>query len=206
MLSPTSVIKTYLPGIASTFDMAQVSNLFREATNQKEIKLLAKGFQRRYDKYNPKSERMKIPFGMDLAMLARNEMNVNNDFNLLISETLPVNERPRMKDSIGERAAMLRMSVFVCMTVGINFLLRRSEHMNISNSTAKVLTRQNIIFFDYENNIIKYTMIGTVKARSVTANIQYSKTALDVERRISGSSSHLRKITHASYRFWNGGS
>ena len=71
VVSPISIGKTYLPGIASTFDMLGEHNHFRACYVSRDVKLVAKGFQRFYEKHNPEAGEFKMPFGMDLALRAK---------------------------------------------------------------------------------------------------------------------------------------
>ena len=152
---PDSVRRTYLPGIAGAFDQLREENHFRACANSKEIKLLTKGFQRFYDKRNPKSGRMKTSFGMDLALRAKRIM---------------------LSKAAGPVAVMQADRLFTCMAVGIFFMLRRSEHIHSARGTATPVHRRNLTFFDEQNRVIPYLLIGKTKAEIVTLNVEFSKT------------------------------
>jgi hypothetical protein len=159
-LNPDSVTRTYLPGIAAAFELRNCKNKIRHAVNNRELKLLAKGFQRQYDKYKPKSGRTKIAFGIDMAKRAKTLMNEQNCFG-------HHNQRS---------AQMLRQRVYTCMAVGIFFMLRCSEHIKLSRSEKLPLSRRHIIFFDESEKVISYNNIGRKKAQSVSINVEFSKT------------------------------
>jgi hypothetical protein len=122
--------------------------------------MLAKGFKRQYDKYNPKSGRMKIAFGIDMAKRAKELMQ---DLDMFNDENL----RDRQ---------MLRERIYTCMAVGIFFMLRCSEHIKKSRSNELPLLRRHFVFFDVSGKVIPYDRIGYLKAFSVAINIEFSKT------------------------------
>ena len=114
-LAPNSVIKNYLPGIAATFDEVKEDSAedFRKAINAREVKLVASGFMRQFDKEtsgfmrqfdkeNPVASRVKLPFRMNLAVRSKDVMKSQNAFN-------------------GPHADILRKRVYVATTVGIQF-------------------------------------------------------------------------------------
>jgi hypothetical protein len=178
-VAPQSVIKTYLPGVAAGFDMMRkkCSKRFRVAISSKEIKLAAQGFQRKYDKLNPKATRMKLPYCMDLVVKSKKAMRKRNAFH-----------------RFGERvAAMLRKRVYVAQTVGSQFMLRKSEHIGSPVATATKMTRRKVVFFDIDNKPIPYAKVKKVKAMSVWLNVDFAKTdASGFGRR----SSHMRQEGH----------
>jgi hypothetical protein len=168
-MSPDSIRRTYLPGIAGAFDQLREENRFRSCANSKEIKLLTKGFQRFYDKRNPKSGRIKTSFGMDLDLKSKRIM---------------------MSKAVGPVAITQANRLFTCMAVGIYFMLRRSEHIHSAGGTATPVHRRNLTFFDKQNQVIPYERIGKVKAEIVTLNVEFSKTdSSGFGRRVS----HIRQ-------------
>ena len=162
-LAPPTVIKTYLPGIAATMDRLQeeCADAFRTASNSKEVKLVGKGFTNQYNKKNPQSGRMKLPFAMDLA-----------------EKSIGVMKQNRCFDKRGVDSEIFQLRIFVAMTVGIYFLLRCSEHIGSKTATAVPLTRKHVTFFDKTGTPIRYNDIGIITADKVTLNIEFSKTDL----------------------------
>jgi len=175
MMAPTSVLKTYLPGIAASFESLRVQNNFREALKAKEIKLLARGFQRFYDRRNPAAGRVKLPFGMDLALKAKTIMTSQNIFATI--------SRSNADKQIRQERT------FVAMAVGIHFMLRKSEHI-WSNGTATPMKRTHLVFFDKQDKHIPYDQVGLTRAMIVMSNVEFAKADLSgYGRRIS----HVRQ-------------
>ena len=163
-LDPSSIIKTYLPGIAATFDMkrARCAENFRRAMNGKEIKLVTKGFTKRFDREHPKAEKIKMPYGYDLAIRSKKVMKKNKLFH-------------------GKDKDILMWRAFVCQVIGITFLLRKSEHISARDKKGKSvipLRRKHFTFFYENGRAIKYKNIGRDKheAHTVTINVRFAKT------------------------------
>lgn len=165
-LSPKTIGETYLPGVAHGLDKhcrgSGAAELVRRAIASREIKTLLKGFERFYSKNNPKSDRVKLPFCMDLALKAK----------AILLQT----QFKRIQQ--GSRShIILQRRIFVSMVMGITFLLRKSEH--IGSMDKLPISRRAVTFFDKYNRAIPYKEVGlNTKAQSVLANIQYSKTDL----------------------------
>lgn len=165
-LSPDSVKSSYLPGIAASFDMPgpnQGENLFREAISVDAVKKLIKGFERLYALRNPKANRLKLAFGMDLALMSRDVMTRLRTFH----------ERGRSEAGVEIR----QRRVFVAMAVGIFFMLRRSEHLIAKDRKGpSPLTRRCVLFFDGNGLPIPYARVGLTVAEKVMLNVTFSKT------------------------------
>ena len=163
-LSPDSIKKTYLPGIASWFEQKRVENLFRAACKERFITQILKGFGRVYAKLNPLSGRIKLAFGMDLALKAVKVMRDSCMF-----------ERPGVTK---EQMEVLHYRLFTAMAVGIFFMLRRSEHLiGVGKRGPSLLIRRLIVFFDIRGDRIAYSQVGlATKAHKVSLNITFSKT------------------------------
>ena len=72
MMNPDSIKTTYLPGVAAILEMNKGNhNNFREAIKRKEMNRLYTGLMRAYAKYSPAAGRMKLAYGMDLALKSR---------------------------------------------------------------------------------------------------------------------------------------
>jgi len=127
--------------------------------DSKQVKMVISGFQKIFKKKNPKSNRVKIPFGLDLAIASKAIMRATGMF----AACEPQRE-------------MLETRVFVCETVGIVFMLRKSEHIINKKSSKLPLLRSQVLLFDKDSKPISYTDIGIIKAWAITLNIQFSKT------------------------------
>ena len=152
LMPPDSVRRTYLPEIAGAFDQLREENRFRFCVNSKGIKLLTRGFQRFYDKRNPKSGGMKTSFGVDLELRERRIM---------------------LSKATAQIAITQANRLFTCMAVGIFFMLR---HIHSARGTAMPVHRRNLTSFDKQNKVIPYKQIGRSKAEIVTMNVEFSKT------------------------------
>ena len=165
-MKPESIKSTYLPGIQHHFIINRQTNHFGEASRSREIKALLKGFDRFYRKRNPASGEVKAAFGMDLAVRCQRVMEKMHYL---------------VKEAGGSRAVAgsMRRRIYVCMAVGIFFMLRCSEHMRLPagrKSTATLMLRKHVVMFDQEGRIIPYVMIGVRRAHSVTLNVKFAKT------------------------------
>ena len=136
------------------------AELVRRAIASREIKTLLKGFERFYSKNNPKSDQVKLPFCMDLALKAKA---------ILLQTQFKRIQR-------GSRShIILQRRIVVSMVMRITFLLRKSEH--IGSMDKQPISRRTVTFFDKYNRAIPYKEVGlNMKAQSVLANIHYSKT------------------------------
>ena len=160
-LNPHSVASTYLPGVAATLDFQRVPSktLFRNAINGKEVKLIVDGFKREFDKKNPMAHKLRLPFGFDLAIKSKDVMRAR-----------------KIYSKHGTDEEILIDRIFVCETVGINFLLRKSEHiMTKGIGAAPPLCRKHLVFFDKESKPIPYNSVGLIKAWWVVVNITGGK-------------------------------
>jgi Phage integrase family len=177
MMSPRSIMTVYLPGIATTFDMMSIENEFRPASQSPMIKLILRGFTKSYDYRFPAKGKVKIAFGMDLALLSK----------IIMSR----NEGPKSYydcDPHSSRADVIRERMFLVMAVGIMFLLRCSEHIKSKpNTRASPVTRQHFVFWDAAGRRISYAMIGRVEADIVMIAVDFTKT---------DQSGYGRRVTH----------
>jgi len=160
-LDPKTLEVTYLPGIAAIFDKrrAECSQLFRKVTHSKEVKLVLKGFQRRYEECNPRANKIVLPYGYDLAILSR---------------TVPEN----LQLFKGKDAEVLMQRAFVCQVMGITFLLRKSEHIikkSKHEDRKTPLHRNQIVFFTRGQIPIAYKDIGNIEAHAVVLNVKFAK-------------------------------
>jgi hypothetical protein len=111
MLSPKSLTSVYLPAVVSMFRQRRVTNEFSAAVRSPEVKMVLDGFSRFYDKNHPQASRLKLAYGMDLALLSR--------------EVIRGMARLSFPENRKIETAMREM-MFVVQAVGIMFMLRRS--------------------------------------------------------------------------------
>ena len=67
MLSPRTIRKTYLPGIAKTIDKSMINNLFREASKSPMVRCVLDGYRNMWARLHPASDSIKVPFTTVLA-------------------------------------------------------------------------------------------------------------------------------------------
>ena len=163
-LDPRSVKEVYLNGILSYFTREDRGEIFKAAKDSPAVTNQMKGFQKLYNKLHPMSDRIKMAFGMDLARLSKSVM----------METSAFVTAGRSEEEVQLR----RDRTYVVMTVGINFMFRKGEHICKKNGAPSGLTRSNITFLDYSGKVIPYALIGApgFRAKKMTINTQFSKT------------------------------
>jgi hypothetical protein len=66
--------KTYLPGIRATFAMRREINNFENAIASNDVKLVLGGCEKVYLEMHPVVDKVKIAFGMDLALCSKEVM------------------------------------------------------------------------------------------------------------------------------------
>ena len=157
-----SVGGVYIPGIASSFDSVNdkdAARAIRSAATSKEVTETLKGFQRYQERKRSKASRTKIPFCLDMAMAAKKDLV---DFNF----------KNVVHGSKDHRTLQLR--IFICMCVGITFMLRKSEH--IGSIDVRQIRKRDLTFFDNKNTIIKYQDVGKVQSHRLVINVEFSKT------------------------------
>jgi hypothetical protein len=160
MLSPKSLTSVYLPAVVSTFRQKRIANEFSAAVRSPEVKMVLDGFTRFYDKNHPQASRLKLAYGMDLALLSREVVRG------MARLSFPANKKVE---------AVLHERMFVVQAVGIMFMLRRSEHVYARGGSAPLL-RSHVIFWDGRGAIIPYREVGIRRAEKVTLNVVFSKT------------------------------
>ena len=138
------------------------------------MKRLTNGFKRMWFREHPESENIKVPFTPEMALVALVLLEVRVD--LLEIE----------KDRI-----------FTAMVVGIAFLLRKSEHIGNKIGTAPPLRKKDVVFFDRDDRVIPYHLVGgTTRAERVAINIKFSKADQTGLGRIN---SHVRQTDEAKF-------
>ena len=160
MLSPKSLTSVYLPAVVATFRQERVTNEFAAAVRSPEVKMVLDGFTRFYDKNHPQASRLKLAYGMDLALLSRGAMQ------RMARLSFPTDKKIEN---------VMRERMFVVQAVGIMFMLRRSEHVYAREGTPPLL-RRHVMFWDERGAVIPYCEIGQRRAAKVTLNVVFSKT------------------------------
>jgi len=160
-LAPDSIYKTYLPGVASRLDLCRSPARydFRRATQSIEVKLVVRGFNRSYERNKPKADKNKMPYCMDLAARSRASMRQRRAFS---------KDGARLERILQKRA-------YVAQVVGIQFMLRKSEHMQTKGATAATCTRRHVTFLDDNSRPIPHQLVGMRKAHWVILNIPFAK-------------------------------
>jgi hypothetical protein len=165
MMAPQSIRGVYLPGIAAILEqMGYNTKRWRGVINDRSVTLVVDGFQRFYDKHHPKAERMKVAFGMDLAVRSQTVMR---------REGLGVR---KFMDNRQRELSWVRL--YTIMAVGIWFMLRRSEHIVAPGLKGKSnLLRRLVVFWDASSSgsRIPYSDVGKCAADKVTLNVTFAK-------------------------------
>ena len=170
MLSPRSIRKTYLPGIAKTMDKSMVNNLFRTASKSPMVRCVLDGYRNMWARQHPASDSIKVPF---TAVLAKEAIR------LICSGQI----KPTGLDYSGTSflAKLMQAQLYAALIFGIFFLLRKSEYLTTkdpppTHSGARILRRRSVAFFDTLNARILYRRIGHIPARSIRLIVDFSKT------------------------------
>lgn len=160
-MNPVSLKKVYLPGINEQFKLDRISNNFGPAIKSDEVKAVLGGFFKIYDRMHPYAERMKIAFGVDMAL-----------------KSPAVMQRERWYQKHGADQEIMQRRMFVVMCVGIYFMLRKGEHICKKNGAPAGLTREKIVFLGEDGEMIAYNNIGRAgfEARKVCIPTSFSKT------------------------------
>jgi len=145
-MSPTSIKDVYFPGINQHFTQEKKSNQFRAAYTSKHIQAVLTGFQKVYEKTHPAADRMKIAFGLDLALKAIEVMEEGGDFNGVSASS--------------EDAELRRERLFCAFAVGITYMLRGGEHVEKKGGRPAGLLRSHVIFLDRDSIQIPYDQVG----------------------------------------------
>jgi hypothetical protein len=161
MLSPKSLTSAYLPAVLASYKQWWVDNAYAVAEKSAEVKMVLDGFVRFYNINHPQATRMKMAYGMDLALLSRTVMG----------------DMARMRVPGNARAEeLIRERMFVVQAMGIMFMLRRSEHVFAKKGGVSPLLRRHVVFWDARGIRIPYHEVGSRTAMKITLNVEFSKT------------------------------
>jgi hypothetical protein len=161
----------YLPGIATSLTVQGYNTgaEFSKVCKSPVIITLLKGYQRPYDKKNPKCLKVKIPFLLEMALSAR-QMVLQGVIRVHGYQCTP-------SDVITNQLAGWR--IHIAAITGIFFLLRKSEFLETDpkkKSDIVSCMRQDLRFFDEKEEVIPHARIGHVSARRIRLTINFSKT------------------------------
>lgn len=153
-LQPDSVIGAYLPNIINGFIMRgwDTDNIKKACSGQR-FRFFKRGFEKMFDKKNPKCSRAKVAFTLYMAL-----------------ETVKTLE---VKGMYGSR---YRQAIKLAMLIGIFFLLRKSEYLESNSKSKKGIRFSDITFFTRDGKKIPWDFIGKVSANSVHLSVLFSKT------------------------------
>ena len=149
-LSPLSTCTSYVPHIANSFAINNIVSCFHEASQQRRYKLVARGFINCYNRANPKCERAKAAFCLDMTIGA-----------------------------FWVRTGYLASLCYTAMRFGIFFLLRKGEFLHIQGMPNTGIRRSHVCFFTEHDIRIPYRLIGSSlypPAHSVRIQVTFSKT------------------------------
>lgn len=162
-LNPDTLKKSYLHGISDRLDAEGVEgHHIRTAAAHREVQQTLKGFEKLYRKLHPKADGLKLAFGMDLAQNAKRLMVRRGDFRV-----------ESKGNHIMQR--LLQERVYVCMAVGIYFMLRKSEHLCRKGNRPSDTRRKHLVFTDSGGRVIPYQDVGRRPAQKVTMVVKFSK-------------------------------
>ena len=160
-LDPNTVKATYLPGIAHHFRSRDLPDTFAKAAKEPPVSDSIAGFARLHRKQNPEADSLKLAFGMNLAVKSCGVMKSHPSvFGKVEVEILP----------------LLEWRYFTSMTMGIFFMLRKSEHIGSARSQAEPLRCRHITLFDEDENPISHEDIGKTPAHKMALNVRFAKT------------------------------
>ena len=169
-LSPRSIRKTYLPGIAKRLARSLIVAQFRDATKTEIIRCVLDGYSKIWARQHPSSDSIKVPFTTALAQQA---------LELLRQGTISVHGKYVNNDSL--LCQMVRCRTHAALMFGIFFLLRKTEYLATQDppplsTGGRILRRRMLAFYDTDNVEIHYAKIGQAKANSIRLVLQFSKT------------------------------
>lgn len=160
-LDPKSIRASYLPAVNHYFRSRGLKTRFDQAMRDSAVKDSLAGFERLFHKQNPEANNLKLAFGMDLAVLSQDIMRQSDIlFNAVPSDLMP----------------LMAWRYFTSMTVGIYFMLRKSEHIGSARATAQPLLCRHVTFFDGEENVIPHEWIPDARAEKMVLNVRFAKT------------------------------
>jgi hypothetical protein len=153
-MNPRSINKTYLGGIASHFVRIDARNLFQDAVASKTVKYVKRGYEKIHALMHPAGGSKKIAFTLELTH------HVNDALD-------------KCRSHMGK--VFKRKAILLAITLGIYFLLRKSEYLPVS-AKNKGRKWKFVKFFDSNGVQIPWNLIGKTRAYEVLLNVDKSKT------------------------------
>jgi hypothetical protein len=148
-MSPISTCNVYVPHITNSFAVHNKQSRFQEASRQRRYQLVARGLTNRYNQANPKCERAKAAFSLDMTI-----------------------------GSFWVRAGLVASLCYTAMRFGIFFLLRKGEFLHDPRKPTSGIRRSHVLFFTAQHLQIPYELVGSADypAHSVRIQVTFSKT------------------------------
>ena len=147
-MSPDSIRKVYLGGIASYFVGAGIRNEFAEARRSAAVSYVLRGYMKIYSLMHPAGEAKKLAFTIELVKYLRN---------ILTAEQLR------------QRGGLFAKGLELALKFGIYFLMRKSEYLpGYARETepVRVGMRFSVVrFYDDAGNVLKWKAVGRVCAK-----------------------------------------
>lgn len=158
-LSPESIRKVYLGGIASYFVGAGIRNEFAAARRSAAVSYVLRGYMKIYSVMHPAGEAKKLAFTIELVKYLRN---------ILTAEQLR------------RRGGLFAKGLVLALKFGIYFLMRKSEYLPgyaRDSEPVRYGMRFSVIrFYDDAGNVVKWKAIEKGCAKSVEILVPRSKT------------------------------
>ena len=167
-IKPTSIARTYIPGISKHFVIHSIRNHFKAAAYDDSTQTLLDGYIRIWNEKFPEGQKAKIPFTLVLALEAERLLKAGSIAFAGFATTGPT-----------ARAAIDAMRLTCALLFGIFFLLRKGEFLPPSDNQRSAhhpLLRRHLRFLDVDHNEIPYHCVGITRASWLTITIEFSKT------------------------------
>ena len=139
---------------------------FGPTVNSSLLKNLIVGYNRNWVKKHPEAGKVKIPFGVALAVSTREA---------LASGALSLQAVGQSGSFTVAQVALVRARIFLALLFGIFFLLRKGEYLPSVRQkrradglvTGYVFTRDMLSFYNARDEPIAYMVVSSIPAVSV---------------------------------------
>jgi hypothetical protein len=147
-LSPRSIRKWYLPGIAKRLARSMVVAQFRDATKTEIIRCVLDSYSKIWSRQQPSADFIKVPFTTALAQ---------QTLEFLQLDAIVIHGKLVNPDSLLCR--VVRCRIHAALMFGIFFLLRKSEYLATHDppplaTGGRILRRHMLSFYDPNNGKI----------------------------------------------------
>jgi hypothetical protein len=150
---PESIFKSYLGGIKSYFVENKVRNYFAAVTGSEYLRFIRRGYRKIHAITHPEGEAKKIAFTMEMC-----------------------NHVGPALDRLGlYRDPLKREAILLAISLGIYYLLRKSEYLPTSKS-RRGRKWKYVRFIDRNGNVISWQMVGKTEAVEMILYVEKSKT------------------------------